>query len=35
VPYVDHLVPSDVSWANFEYYRTRLNQIIRETPIGN
>ena len=34
VPYVDHLVPPDVSWANFEYYRTRLNQIVRDTPIG-
>jgi len=34
VPYVDHLVPPDISWANFEYYRTRLNQIVRDTPIG-
>lgn len=32
VPYVDHLVPSDISWANFDYYRTRLNQIVSETP---
>ncbi|MBU4397893.1 MAG: hypothetical protein KKE86_01020 [Planctomycetes bacterium] len=28
VPFVDHLVPPDVDWENFKYYRTRLNQII-------
>jgi uroporphyrinogen-III decarboxylase len=28
VPFVDHLVPPDVDWENFQYYRTRLNQII-------
>jgi uroporphyrinogen decarboxylase len=28
IPHVDHLVPPDVSWENFKYYRTKLNQII-------
>jgi uroporphyrinogen-III decarboxylase len=28
IPMVDHLVPPEVSWENFEYYRTRLNQEI-------
>ncbi|MBM3136355.1 MAG: hypothetical protein FJZ89_13960 [Chloroflexi bacterium] len=28
IPYVDHLVPPDVSWDNFRYYRQRLNEMI-------
>ena len=32
IPYMDHLVPPDVSWKNFRYYRTRLNQLIDQHP---
>jgi uroporphyrinogen decarboxylase len=28
IPYMDHLVPPDVSWENFYYYRTKLNGLI-------
>lgn len=28
IPYVDHLVPADVSWENFVYYRKRLAQLV-------
>ncbi len=28
IPYMDHLVPPDVSWENFCTYRTRLNAMI-------
>jgi hypothetical protein len=28
VPYVDHMVPPDVPWENFCYYRQRLNELI-------
>ncbi len=28
IPYVDHMVPPDVSWENFCYYRKRLNDLI-------
>ena len=28
IPYMDHLVPPDVSWENFCIYRTRLNEMI-------
>jgi len=28
IPYMDHLVPPDVSWENFYYYRTKLNSLI-------
>jgi hypothetical protein len=28
IPYVDHLVPSNVSFANFSHYRWRLNEMI-------
>ena len=28
IPHLDHLVPPDVSWKNFEYYRRRLNELI-------
>jgi len=33
IPCFDHLVPPDVSWKNFEYYRNQLNKIIENTPI--
>ena len=32
IPYMDHLVPPDVSWENFYYYRTRLNDLIDQHP---
>ncbi|MCL5072826.1 MAG: hypothetical protein M1308_18310, partial [Actinobacteria bacterium] len=28
VPYVDHLVPPDVPWENYKYYRNKLNNIL-------
>lgn len=28
IPSVDHLVPPDVPWGNFKYYRGRLNELI-------
>jgi len=28
IPTVDHLVPPDVSWESFKYYRQRLNALI-------
>ena len=31
IPYMDHLVPPDVSWQNFQYYRTKLNQYIGDS----
>jgi hypothetical protein len=33
IPHVDHQVPPDVSWADFQYYRERLNDMIRRTPV--
>lgn len=27
IPMVDHLVPPEVSWENFKYYRTKLNNV--------
>ena len=29
VPFVDHTVPPDVSWADFQYYRQRLAELAR------
>lgn len=29
IPTVDHLVPPDVSWANFEHYMQRKQQLLR------
>jgi len=31
IPYMDHLVPPDVSWENFFYYRTSLNNMIDQS----
>ncbi len=28
VPFVDHFVPPDVDWNNFEYYRTTMHRMI-------
>lgn len=28
IPFGDHFIPPDVSWENFKYYRTRLNELI-------
>jgi uroporphyrinogen decarboxylase len=28
IPYVDHLVPPDVSWQNFTYYRQRVKEMV-------
>ncbi|HKJ27357.1 MAG TPA: uroporphyrinogen decarboxylase family protein, partial [Anaerolineales bacterium] len=32
IPYMDHLVPPEVSWENFFYYRTKLNDMIDQHP---
>lgn len=31
IPYMDHLVPPDVSWENFLAYRNKLNHLIDTT----
>jgi len=31
IPYCDHLVPPDVPWDNFVYYRRKLRDYIQET----
>ncbi len=28
IPSVDHLIPSDISWESFIYYRRKLNDMI-------
>jgi len=28
IPFIDHLVPPDVSWDKFASYRTHLNEVI-------
>lgn len=33
IPFIDHCVPPDISWGNFEYYRYKLNNIIDDTKI--
>jgi len=30
IPTIDHLVPPDVSFANFKYYREKLNQMLEK-----
>lgn len=30
IPFVDHLVHPDISWANFQYYRKRVMELARE-----
>jgi uroporphyrinogen decarboxylase len=29
IPHIDHHVHPDISWKDFIYYRTRLNEIIQ------
>lgn len=31
IPFVDHLVPPDVSWEQFQKYRAMLNAVIDES----
>ena len=33
IPYADHLIPANVNWDNFKYYRERLKGIIDTTPV--
>jgi uroporphyrinogen decarboxylase len=33
IPYCDHLVPPNVSWENYKYFRERLKEIIYSTRI--
>jgi len=28
IPYGDHLIPPEISWTNFKYYREKLNYLI-------
>ena len=28
IPFVDHVVPPEVSWENFKYYRNNINNLI-------
>jgi uroporphyrinogen decarboxylase len=28
IPHGDHLIPPDVSWEDFRYYRDKLNHLI-------
>jgi hypothetical protein len=30
IPYLDHLIPPDVPWSGFKYYRQELNRLIEE-----
>ena len=34
VPFIDHLVPPDIPWDNFCYYRQRIREYIEEDRIG-
>jgi uroporphyrinogen decarboxylase len=34
VPFIDHTVPPDISWDNFQYYRRRLNELAADTMSG-
>lgn len=34
IPFGDHLIPPDVGWENFKYYREKLNSIIESKPLG-
>ncbi len=33
IPYLDHLIPPDIPWDNFVYYRNRLNKLIHRENI--
>jgi hypothetical protein len=28
IPYCDHLVPPDVPWENFRYYRMKVQEYV-------
>lgn len=30
IPHIDHLVPPNISWEDFKYYRTNLNKVIED-----
>jgi uroporphyrinogen decarboxylase len=30
IPFCDHLIPPEIKWDDFRYYRTRLNNILDE-----
>jgi uroporphyrinogen decarboxylase len=30
IPSIDHTIPPDISWQNFAYYRTRIQEISQE-----
>jgi len=30
IPFGDHLIPPEVGWSEFKYYREKLNSIIDE-----
>lgn len=32
IPHIDHHVHPDISWEDFKYYRTRLNEMILASP---
>ena len=34
IPFVDHSVPPSVSWGQFQYYRSRLNNLIDRSRAG-
>jgi hypothetical protein len=31
IPFCDHLIPPEIPWADFRYYRTKLNHILEES----
>ena len=33
IPYCDHLVPPNVPWDNYRYFRKRLTEIILSTTV--
>jgi uroporphyrinogen decarboxylase len=35
IPTVDHTVPPDVSWSNFEYYMEAKSRLLRGDPLGS
>jgi uroporphyrinogen decarboxylase len=33
IPYCDHLVPPNVPWENYHYFRERLKEIVHSTKV--
>ena len=33
IPYCDHLVPPNVSWENYKYFREKLKEVIYFTKV--